>query len=148
MCYREDLNFTLVESVGKKCTFLTECVDKLNLNAQVINKRAEEVGKNVDYREKFDAVTARAVAPLNTLLEYCLPLIKVGGVFVAYKGENCNEEEICKNALLLLGGKIIKKENYSLSENFGNRTVYVIEKIKKTPEKYPRGNGKERKNPL
>ena len=93
-------------------------------------------------------MTARAVAPLNTLLEYCLPFIKVGGIFVVYKGENCEEENLSKNALSVLGGEIIVKEKYNLSENFGSRTVYVIKKVKKTPNNYPRGNGKERKNPL
>ena len=87
---RSDLEFTLIESTGKKCEFLTMVVDNLSLNAKVLNKRAEDVGKS-ELRESFDIVTARAVASLNTLCEYCLPLIKVGGLFIAYKGINEDE---------------------------------------------------------
>ena len=110
--------------------------------------RAEDAGKNSNFREKFDIVTARAVAELNVLCEYCLPLIKVGGFFIAYKGGDESEEENAKNAIEILGGKLIKKESYELSFNMGKRTVYIIEKIKNTPIKYPRGNGQERRNPL
>lgn len=147
MIVREDLKFTLVESTQKKCDYLNFVIKELNLNAKVICDRAENLGKNSLYREKFDIVTARAVANLRTLSEYTIPLIKVGGKFIAYKGENCNEEEGSK-AIEILGGKIVKKEFYKLLENEGERTVYIINKESKTPEKYPRGNGKERSKPL
>lgn len=147
MILREDLEFTLVESVNKKCIFLKEITKKLNLNAKVINTRCEELAKNSEFREKFDVVTARAVAKLNTLSEYCIPFLKKGGKFVAYKGE-LDELSESLNAINVLGGKFISKEEYSLPLEKGNRKIYVIEKVKETPLKYPRGNGKERSKPL
>ena len=147
MIEREDLKFTLVESVGKKCEFLKFIVKELSLNAVVLNKRAEDIGKDKNYRERFDVVTARAVANLQSLSEYCLPLIKKGGLFIAYKSVN-DELEKSKNAIKILGGEFEKGYNYSLSENMGDRVIYKINKIEKTPDKYPRGNGKERSKPL
>lgn len=147
MIVREDLKFTLVESVGKKCEFLKTVIENLNLNGVVLNKRAEDVGKDLLYRESFDIVTARAVANMQTLSEYCLPLIKVGGEFIAYKSVN-DEIKLAKNAIETLGGKYKDGFYYNLSENQGERIIYVIEKIKNTPDKYPRGNGKERSKPL
>ncbi len=147
MIVREDLKFTLVESVGKKCEFLKYVVEKLSLNAVVLNKRAEDLGKDNLYRESFDIVTARAVANMQTLSEYCLPLVKKGGIFVAYKSVN-DELKNSSNALTILGGKLKEEYNYSLSNEMGERVIYVIEKIKNTPPKYPRGNGKERSKPL
>lgn len=145
---RDDLKFTLVESTGKKCEYLKAVVDKLNLSCvQVVNARAEELGRDKKYREKFDVCTARAVARLNTLAEYCLPFVKLGGRFIAYKG-NCAEEiEEAKKALDILGGELERVEKYELP-NGENRTLVVVRKVKHTPEKYPRGQGKERKSPL
>ena len=145
---RDDLKFTLVESTGKKCEYLKDVVDKLKLSCvQVVNARAEELGKDKKYREKFDVCTARAVARLNTLAEYCLPFVKVGGRFVAYKG-NCAEEiDEAKKAFEILGGELEQIEKYQLP-NGENRTLVVVRKVRHTPEKYPRGQGKERKCPL
>ena len=148
MIIREDLKFTLVESVGKKCEFLKTVIKELNLNATVINKRAEDLGKDDNYREKFGVSTARAVARLNTLCEYTIPLVKKGGLFIAYKGFESGEEVEAQNAIKTLGGKLIKTHNYSLSNNSGKRSIFVIEKVELTPKKYPRGNGKERSKPL
>lgn len=146
---REDLRFTLVESTGKKCGFLNEIVDKLGLSGvQIVNARAEELAKQVVHREKYDAVCARAVAKLNVLCEYCLPFVKVGGIFVAYKGEAAEEIKEAEKAISVLGGKLKTVEKYSLPEDMGKRSLAVIEKVKNTPEKYPRGNGKERKHPI
>ena len=147
MIEREDLKFTLVESVGKKCEFLKYAIEKLSLNAVVLNKRAEDLGKDKNYRESFDVVTARAVANMQTLSEYTLPLVKKGGVFIAYKSVN-NEMDLAKNAVKILGGKLKKEYKYNLSNDLGERVIYVIEKIENTPDKYPRGNGKERSKPL
>ncbi|MBR3804997.1 MAG: 16S rRNA (guanine(527)-N(7))-methyltransferase RsmG [Clostridia bacterium] len=147
MIEREDLKFTLVESVGKKCEFLKYAIEKLSLNAVVLNKRAEDLGKDKNYRESFEVVTARAVANMQTLSEYTLPLIKKGGVFIAYKSVN-NEMDLAKNAVKILGGKLKKEYKYNLSNELGERVIYVIEKIENTPDKYPRGNGKERSKPL
>ena len=97
-------------------------------------------------REKFDAAVARAVARLNTLCEYCLPFVKVGGVFVAYKGDCCEEIAEAENAVKILGGRIKKVDKFEL---YGERrSLVVIEKVAPTPPKYPRGRGLERKKPL
>lgn len=148
MIARDDLSFTLMESVGKKCQFLKTVVDNFLFNAKVVNERAEDCAKRSEYREQFDHVCARAVARLNVLCEYCLPFVKVGGTFLAYKGESAEEVNEAKNAIKILGGKLRDVYSYELPEDMGKRTIVVIEKIKPTPEKYPRGQGKERKSPL
>ena len=117
-------------------------------NFAVLNGRAEELGKKEEYREKFDIVTARAVAGLNVLCEYCLPFVKIGGIFVAYKGEAEEEIKEAGNAIKVLGGKIETVKDFILSKKSGRRNIIVIKKVSKTPSLYPRGNGKERKNPL
>ncbi len=144
---RDDLDVTLVEATGKKCTFLQEVIKELDLkNIKVINGRAEELALNPTLREKFDICTARAVARLNTLCEYCMPFVKVGGKFVSFKAESTEEVIEASNAIKTLGGKLNKVEKFDI---FGNgRSVIIIDKEKNTPTKYPRGRGKERKNPL
>ena len=145
----DDLKFTLVESTGKKCEYLKDVVRELDLkNVEVICARAEDLAKDDKYREKYDIVTARAVARMNTLCEYCIPFCKVGGRFVAYKGEDENEIKEAENSVKTLGGSFETKEKFSLPDGMGIRNIVVIRKDKNTPEKYPRGNGKERKNPL
>ncbi|MDE6667788.1 MAG: 16S rRNA (guanine(527)-N(7))-methyltransferase RsmG [Clostridia bacterium] len=146
---RDDLNFTLIESTGKKCEYLKHVVDNLGFcGVQVLNIRAEDGGKDKFLREKFDIATARAVARLNTLCEYCLPFVKIGGRFIAYKGDADEEIKEAENAIKTLGGEVEKVEKYDLPEGFGRRTVIVIKKVKSTPAKYPRGRGLERKKPL
>ncbi len=145
--FRNDLRFTLFESTGKKCAFLRTVVAELGLTGvSVENMRAED-GARGNFREKFDVSCARAVARMNTLTEYCLPFVRVGGRMIAYKG---NEEEIeeAKNAIKTLGGRLESSIYYELPENFGSRVLAVVKKEKKTPEKYPRGNGKERSLPI
>lgn len=145
---RKDLRFTLVESTGKKCNYLRTCVDKLALDGvKVENMRAEDGGREKKFREKFDAAVARAVAPLNTLCEYCLPYVKTGGVFVAYKGDSGDELKQAERAICLLGGRTKEVETYTLP-NGDQRSLVVVEKVKETPLLYPRGHGKERKSPL
>ena len=145
---RRDLSFKLVESTGKKCLFLNEVAKQLKLeNVEVLNARAEDLGKDKKYREKFDYATARAVARLNTLCEYCMPLVKVGGSFISLKGIAEEEIEESKNAIKVLGGKISSVNEYELLQE-GKRTIIDIKKIEVTPSIYPRGNGKERKSPL
>lgn len=144
---RPDLSVTMVEATGKKCNFLNEVIKELNLSdIRVLNKRAEELSKEEDFRERFDICTARAVARLNTLCEYCMPFVKVGGNFVAYKADAEEEITEAKNAIAVLGGKYEGKFLFDLFCN--KRTIVVIKKEFKTPNKYPRGNGKERKRPL
>ncbi len=146
---RPDLSFDLFESVGKKCEFLRAVVEKLGLEkVRVYNLRAEDGARDSGFREKYDFVTARAVARMNTLCEYCLPFVKVGGKFVAYKSGDTTELDEAKNAYKALGGRLEKVVEYELPEGFGARVLAVVEKVKSTPTRYPRGQGKERKNPL
>lgn len=145
---RDDLCFVLIESTGKKCGYLKDVVDKLNLNCvQVVNTRAEDAANKVMHREKYDISVARAVARLNTLSEYCLPFVKVGGRFIAYKGECAEEIKEAEKAIRVLGGEIETAEKYELS-NGEKRTLVVVRKVASTPAKYPRGQGKERKCPI
>ena len=144
---RKDLSFTLIESTGKKCSYLQAVVDNFNFESvKVMNIRAEEGARDKLLREKFDAAVARAVARLNTLCEYCLPFVKVGGVFVAYKGDCGEEVAEAENAVKILGGRIKKVDKFEL---YGERrSLVVIEKVAPTLPKYPRGRGLERKKPL
>lgn len=144
---RSDIDVTLLEATGKKCEFLKAVIKELNLtNARVINGRAEDYAKNIEYREKFDICTARAVARLNTLTEYCLPFVKLGGSFVAFKANASEELQEGLKAINILGGKVDKVYEYQLED--ANRTLIYVNKVKNTPPKYPRGQGKERKSPL
>lgn len=146
---RDDLSFTLMESVGKKCDFLRVVVDKLELSGMnIIQIRAEDAARNAQYREKFDFVVARAVARMNTLSEYCMPLVKVGGKFIAYKSGEKEELKEGEKACKILGGEGVGVYEYILPDGIGERSLAVVKKVRVTPEKYPRGNGKERKNPL
>lgn len=143
----DNLSVTMLEATGKKCEFLKTVVKELGLtNVTVINGRAEDIAKDERYREKFDCVTARAVARLNTLLEYCMAFVKVGGSFVALKGDAEEELTEAENAIKVLGGRLKESFNYELEG--AKRALITVEKIKSTDKKYPRGNGKERKNPL
>ena len=144
---KENLSVTLLEATGKKCEFLKEVINRLQLkNITVLNGRAEDFAKKEEYREQFDCCTARAVARLNTLAEYCMPFVKVSGTFVSYKGDALEEVKEAEKAISILGGKI--KESYFYELDGAKRALITIEKIKNTDKKYPRGNGKERKNPL
>lgn len=146
---REDLSFTLMESVGKKCEFLRVVVDKLGFErVNICNIRAEDAARKAEYREKFDYCVARAVARMNSLSEYCLPLVKAGGTFIAYKSADDTEIKEAESAYKALGGKLEFVCGYSLPENYGERLLAGVKKVKNTPPKYPRGQGKERKSPL
>ncbi len=146
---RDDLSFDLFESVGKKCEFLRAVVEKFGLKGvHIYNIRAEDAARDGKFREKYDCVTARAVARMNTLSEYCLPFAKVGGCFIAYKSGEVSELEEAKSAYKELGGGLEKVYEYALPEGYGERVLAVVRKKKATPTRYPRGQGKERKNPL
>lgn len=145
---RDDIKITLLDSLNKRIHFLEEVSNILELNAACIHGRAEECGQKPSMREKFDIATARAVAGLPELCEYCLPFVKKGGMFVALKGSS-GREELSKadNAIKLLGGEIKNCKEYSL-DNGDTRTLIVIKKISQTPTKYPRNHGAMTKKPL
>ena len=146
---RTDLKFSLFESTGKKCEFLKKAAAELALSGvSVQNMRAEDAGRDPAFREKFDVCCARAVARLNTLAEYCLPLVKKGGRFIAYKGQAEEELKEAENAVKLLGGEVEDVLTFSLPENMGERAIIVIKKVSATPKQYPRGQGKERSKPI
>ena len=145
---REDLSFTLIEATGKKCRYLEKVINELGLkNMTVINGRAEEIGKDPAYRERFDHATARAVASLNILSEYCMPFVNTGGSFIAYKGNADAEIEEGRNAVKILGGEIGRIKSAELSDGSERKIIEIVKKTK-TLVLYPRGNGKERKKPL
>ena len=140
---RKDLKIILVESIGKKADFLKYIIKELNLRAKTLNVRSEEMGKEKNYRESFDYVAARAVAPLNILSELCLPLVKKDGTFIAYKGsEGRNEIYEAEKAVEFLGGEVKNIFDYD------KRTLIEIKKISQTSAKYPRNIGKIKNNPL
>lgn len=145
--YNDNLEVVMVEATEKKCMFLRKVIEELGLkNAKVICGRAEDIAFNSEYREKFDYCTARAVARLNILSEYCIPFIKKGGKFISYKG-NAEEEILeAEKGIKILGGEIKEVKRFDLEGN--NREIIVIEKKKPTEMKYPRSNAKIRKNPL
>lgn len=146
---RPDLELSLFESVGKKCEFLQVLVDNFSFKGvHIYNMRAEEASRDKRFRDKFDYVTARAVARMNSLSEYCLPFVKPNGQFIAYKSGDLTEIEEAKSAYKALNSKLEKVITYELPNGYGERSLVVVKKLDKTPNKYPRGQGKERKNPL
>lgn len=143
-----DLDVTFVDSMEKRIGFLRDVLKNIGLTGTRIHERAEVVGKDADYREKFDYATARAVAPLNVLCEYCLPLVKVGGLFVSLKGSSGMEElKAAENAINVLGGEVAKAVEYQLPNGDG-RSIIIIRKISQTPTKYPRKSKKIDTKPL
>lgn len=143
-----DLQFTLMDSLNKRLTFIGEVLKTLGHSATVLHSRAEEGAAKPELREQFDVVTARAVASLQVLAEYCLPYVRVGGCFAAMKGPSCEEElKGAANAIHLLGGKVKETVSFTLSDG-SVRHIAVIEKVRPTPEKYPRHGSKIAKKPL
>ena len=145
---RDDLNITMIDSLLKRVNFLNETISLLNFeNAFAYHTRAEDFAKTK--REGFDVCISRDVAPLNTLLEYVLPLTKVGGTAIIYKSSKLDEElKTAKNALNILGGKIEKIEEFFIEEQQLLRNILIVKKISKTPQKYPRDKNKPRQNPI
>lgn len=145
-----DLSVTLLDSLNKRIIFLNEVIKELELkDINAIHGRAEEFSIKPAYREKFDISISRAVASLDTLSEWCIPFVKVGGYFISMKGPDTTEElNISKNAINLLGGKVVDTKLVTIPESNITHSLIIIEKIKETPTKYPRGGGKSKKNPL
>ncbi len=146
---RPDIQLFLLDSLKKRFLFLDALLHELDLGAELLQGRAEEYGQDIDLRENFDLVVSRAVAQLNTLSEYCLPFVKLSGKFVAFKGSSAEEEvNLSKKAIQTLGGKLIKTHTFELPFQGGCRSLVEIEKIKPTPDKYPRNNGRIKAKPL
>lgn len=144
------IQVTIVDSLNKRISFLHHLASELKLDkVQFIHDRAETFGVNPDFRETFDVVTARAVARMSVLSELCLPLVKVGGHFIAMKAANANEElEIGQKAITTLGGKLEHKYTFTLPIEESERSILVIKKEKQTPKKYPRKPGTPGKMPI
>lgn len=145
---RPDLNFLLIDSVNKKITFINEVISNLNMSGIIaLHFRIEDLAVNPAYRETFDICISRAVARLNTLAEYSLPFVKLGGKMIAYKSKQIDDEMFeARKAIKLLGGEI-KEVSINNLEN-GDRNVLVIEKETPTPEKFPRPKNLPRTKPI
>jgi 16S rRNA (guanine527-N7)-methyltransferase len=144
---------TLIESVTKKCVFLENMNNELNLNCEILNDRAETIGRKQLYRQSFDFVLSRAVSKFSPNLEIAVPLLKVGGYFITYKTKNSIEDEkeglpSIKNALKCLGVELEKDIYYNLPDNERDYCILVFKKIKDTPEQFPRKAGAPEKKPL
>ncbi len=144
---REDLNFTYMDSLNKRINFLKEVSKNLNLEkVEFIHSRAEEAGKNNNYREKYDYAVSRAVANLKVLCEYCMPFVKVGGYFISFKQfEVENEIDEAKAMIGNLGGKISEVKEIKIPQSDIKRKIIIIEKVKETPNQFPRQPNKIKK---
>lgn len=145
-----ELQVTIVDSLQKRLTFIEHLAEELGLEGvSCVHGRAEDVGQNPAYRGQFDLVTARAVASLNVLAEYCLPLVKIGGHFLALKAQKSDQElEEARAAISILGAKLIKVTEDQLPVESADRRYILIQKTKETPNKFPRKAGKPAKNPI
>lgn len=144
------IQFTLMDSLNKRITFLKDVVEKCGLkNVECIHSRAEELAKDEKYREKYDICVSRAVANLSILLEYCIPFIKKGGKFISYKSISSEEElSASKNAQNKLCCKLKNNISFELPDTDNKRNFLIFEKFDLTASKYPRNNGIPRKKPL
>ena len=145
-----DTEILLLDSLNKRVKFLNEVITTLGLeNITAIHGRAEDIAKNKSYREQFDLCVSRAVANLSTLCEYSLPFLWISGSFVSYKGEYSeNEIKQAEKAVDILGGKISKIDRFKLPGTDMGRSLIKIDKVKKTPGKYPRKAGLPAKEPI
>lgn len=144
------LNVTLMDSLNKRVKFLNEVIEILGLkDIQAVHSRAEDLGRDKDYREKYDLSVSRAVANLSTLSEYCMPFVKPGGFFISYKSGKIEEElAAAKHAIFLLSGKVSGIESFTLDGADAERTLIRIEKVNEISKKYPRKAGVPAKEPL
>lgn len=149
ICFPE-LHVTIVDSLNKRIGFLEHLASILQLeNVHFVHARAEDFGQNPKYREKFDIVTARAVARLSVLAELCVPLVKKGGIFISMKGAAAGDELAdAKKALSVLGAVIKEEHSFTLPIENSERSIFVFDKEKNTPKKYPRKPGVPNKSPI
>ncbi|MGB4610956.1 MAG: 16S rRNA (guanine(527)-N(7))-methyltransferase RsmG [Saccharofermentanales bacterium] len=147
---RPEINLCLLDATKKRLNFLDECLTKLDLpeKTQLVHARAEDAARKPELREKFDVATARAVAPLNVLAEYCLPFVKPDGYFIAMKGQAAPEIEQAEKAINLLGGDIADVWQLTLPISGAERSLILIQKIAATPKRFPRKAGTPKSDPL
>jgi len=146
--FRPEIELNLLDSNGKKAKFLELLCQEMEIDGKILLGRAEDLGKETSYREKYDLVCARAVAELNVLCEYCIPFVKTGGMFEAMKGSNWREElNGAQNAIKILGAKEDGTKEYILPDG-SRRGIILIKKISQTPTNYPRVGAKISKKPL
>lgn len=146
---KEEVEITLLDSLNKRIRFLQEVIEVLQLkNIRAVHARVEEFAKNKKEREQYDIATSRAVAPLNVLSEYLLPLVKIGGKCICMKGSNIEEIKEAEKAVTVLGGEIKKVEEITLPESDMKRHIITLNKVKGTPSKYPRKPGTPSKEPI
>jgi 16S rRNA (guanine527-N7)-methyltransferase len=146
--FRDDLDVTLLDSAKKRTDYLTALLQEIKTECRVVTARSEELSHNLDFREGYGLVTARAVANLASLCEYCLPFVKVGGVFLAMKGSGAEDEvESAGEALRTLGGEVEAVKGYELPSG-DRRNLVVIRKIRQAPTKFPRKRINIVKNPI
>lgn len=147
---KDDIKITLLDSLNKRIKFLDDVINKIELkNIRAIHGRAEEYAHNKEYREKFDIATSRAVANMSTLSEYLLPFVKIDGMVVAMKGSEINDEiNKSKKAINVLGGNLIKIDNFNLPNSDYERNIILIKKEKNTIKKFPRKAGMPSKEPI
>lgn len=145
-----ELEVTLLDSLNKRIQFLDAVINKLNLHGvETIHGRAEDFARPGKLREKYDLCVSRAVANLSTLSEYCIPFLRIGGLFIAYKTEKVlAETEAAGKAISILGGKMKEQIEFKLPNSDIYRNLVVIEKIKETPKKFPRKAGLPSKEPI
>ena len=148
--YAPEKNFVLMDSLKKRLKIIDELTEELGItNVQTLHGRAEDVGRAREHREKYDLCVTRAVSNLATLVEYCLPLVKVGGYLLAYKGPAAEEElKEAAEALKILGGRAVEVRSGEMDEYGLDHRVIVIEKVKPVPKAYPRKAGTPLKAPL
>lgn len=144
MIVRPDLKGTLLEALNKRCVFLEKACELTCVDAKVVHGRAEDYTK--EKREAFDFATARAVAAMPVLCEYCIPYVKTGGRFIALKSVNEDATQ-CEKAVNVLGGKIAEIKDYTIT-NGDSRRLFIIDKVSQTPTKYPRNPSMIKKKPL
>jgi len=144
--YKPDIELTLMEPTGKRCVFLQYALDTLGLKGEVVKERAEEAARK-KYREIYDVATARAVADMRILSEYCLPLVKVGGHFIRMKGDGEKELASAVKAITKLGGVYVKTDKQELPDG-SKRDIIVTKKTEPTARQYPRNGGRIAKSPL
>lgn len=147
---KPDLSLCLVDSLNKRITFLLEVMKKLELKkVEIIHSRAEELGREKAYREQFDISVSRAVAPLNVLLEYVSPFVKVGGEIICMKGSNSeNELKEANKALRILGVVLKEKREFNLPGTNIGRSILSFDKKNVTPKTYPRKPGTPKNKPI